>query len=269
MLQIIFFFTFLLIACFKLDAQDERLKQVNPSRYVTKTAWKKVKKHLIPRNHPAKLQLDEIFSRSRVLYDTASMEAAGFDALPPQHHTQMIVAKHPELEGYVIKAYLDVQDYYQDKVEEYFWIKRVRGAKLIREYLKEQQFDHLFKVPQKWLYLLPDKPSPPKICLRKRFILIAEDMELYDQEENEKAWGSERVTKEFLAAFYRITTELKLLDSSKPDNCSFSRDGKAAFVDTELYLKGEVKYYRLLPFLSPPMQEYWKDLSKGQKRSLD
>ncbi len=266
---IMILFSIIQISLFSLEAKEKRTKQTIPSRYVTKTAWNNVGPHLIPNDHPAKPKLDEIFNRSRALYDQGSMTAAGFDALPPQHHTEIIVAKHHELKGYVIKAYLDVQEYYQNKPEEYFWLKRVRGAKLIRKCLKENHYEHLIKVPRKWLYLLPDRPSPPKKCLRKRFILIAEDMELHNQEENEKAWGSEIVTKEFLAAFYQITTELKLLDSSKPDNCWFSLDGRAAFVDTELYLKGEVKYYRLLPFLSAPMQEYWKELSKDQKRSLE
>ena len=201
--------------------------------------------------------------------DQWSITAAGFDASPPQHQTQMIVAKHPSLQGYVIKAYLDEQDYYSGKPEHYYWIKRIKGAELIRKSINTHKYNNFFKVPKKWIYLLPDEPSPSPNYLRKLFILVEEDMELFDNKTNENLWGSEWVTKDLLNALCTITTELGLLDSARPENCSFSIDGKAAFVDTELYHRIRVKYFRLTPYLSPPMQEYWNKLTKnkGKKRS--
>ncbi len=265
------FIFFCMLFCFQggAEAGQKKLKEGSPSRYVSKSVWKSVKGYLIPDDHPVKQKLDDIFSSSRVLYDQDSMVAAGFDASLPQHHTQIIVAKHPELRGVVIKAYLDVQEHYKNKPEEYFWIKRIKGAGLIQKYIESHRYNHLFKVPKKWLYLLPDEPPPPENSMRKRFILIAENMELHDEETNESIWRSEKVDEQFLEAFYRVTTDLTLVDSAKPDNCPFSIDGKAAFIDTEWYQVGYVKYFKMTPYLSPSMQNYWKKLTKGKgKRGL-
>lgn len=244
------------------SGQQKHLKN-NPSLFVSDEVWKQVRDYLMPEDHPIKKKLDLIFSSSRALCNQRSMEAVGFNVLPPQHHTQMIVAKHSELQGYVIKAYYDEQDYYAGRPEYYYWVKRVKGAELIRKYIKKNSYTNLFKVPKKWIYLLPDDPSPPANFLRKIFILVAEDMKLFDPQSNEVLWGSGKVTEEFLDALYAITTDLGLLDSAKPANCAFSMtDGNAAFIDTELYHGRHVKYEKLTPFLSPTMRSYWETITQ-------
>lgn len=264
--QFTLFFSVMLVCFYSIEAHQGKIKVANPSIYVSDESWTLVSDYLIPNDHPAKKKLDTIFSRSRAIFDEAAMFAAGFDASPPQHHTHMIVAKHPELKGYVIKAYLDVQDYFEDKPEEHYWIKRIIGVQYIRKSIDNHDYNYLFKVPQKWIYLLPDNPSPPRKSLRKNFILVAEDMELFDKAINDRLWGSERVNEDLLFALYQITTDVGLLDSAKPDNCAFSFDGKVAFVDTELYHKRKVKYSKLTPYLSPAMQSYWKKLTKNEEK---
>lgn len=239
--------------------------EINPSIYVSDEVWMEVRDFLMPKNHPIKKQLDQIFSRSRALCDKESMKLAGFYPAKPQHHTKIIVTTHPELTGYVIKAYLDDQEYHSNKPEHYFWIKRSKGARLIREFITTQKYENYFKVPKKWIYLLPDEPSPPSNYLRKMFILVEEDMELVDKKTNKKLWGSECVTEELLTALFTITTELGLFDCTKPDNCPFSIDGKVAFIDTQSYHKRHVKYHKLTPYLSPPMQIYWQELIKNKE----
>lgn len=223
--------------------------------------WKEIKPYLIPNNHPIKKRLDAIFSQSRVLADWDSLMAAGFSALPPQPNTQIIVAKHPDLPGYVIKTYLDTQAYFRNRPEDYHWIRRIRGARLIQKYLKKYRYRNLLKVPKKWIYLLPTHPSFPQHQLQKKTLLIAEDMEIFDEKTNEALWGSEQVTTELLDALYKITTDLGLRDSAKPSNCSFSKDGKAAFVDTEIYHRNGVRYDKLTPHLSPTMRAYWEEMT--------
>jgi hypothetical protein len=241
-----------------VEAAQIKLAKHNPSKYVRTDVWRQVEKYLIPDDHPIKKKLDRIFSSSRVLQNMETMEAADFICLPPQHQTQMIVAKHPELPGYVLKLYLDKQKYYRGKPEYHHWLVRIKGARLIRKYLQRSQYGALFKVPKKWLYLLPDEPSPPAHYLRKKFILVAEDMRLYDEKTNEALWGDERVTEDFLKALYKITTTLGLRDSAKPSNCQFSIDGKAAFIDTEVYNRSDgVRYRKLTPFLSESMKVFW------------
>ncbi|MFI0434184.1 MAG: hypothetical protein ACH350_00465 [Parachlamydiaceae bacterium] len=250
-----------------VEANQIKLAHHSPSKYVSDQVWNEVKEYLLPDDHPVKKKLDLMFSNDRILSDIQSLEKAGFDYLPPQHRTQMIVAKHPDLKGIVIKAYLDEQEYYEGRPEHYYWIRRIKGARLIQRYIDTHHYGNLFKVPGKWIYLLSDKPSPPRHYLRKKFILIAEDMELYDDKTNEELWGNDEwVTKKRLRALYAITTDLGLLDSAKPSNCFFSVDGKAAFVDTELYRKTHIRYDKLTPFLSPSMQDYWRKITHNRSQ---
>lgn len=260
---ILILLSFLLLNIPEIQADQRNVINKRKNKYTNKNDLKKVNKYLLSDEHPLKLKLDQIFSRSRILADWESLQAAGFDALPPQHHTQIIVAKHPDLKGYVIKAYLDEQPYYKERPEYYHWINRIQGAQLIQKYLNQhEEYAKLFKVPQKWIYRLPDEPSPSLTHLRKNFILIAEDMELFDEKTNEALWASEYVTIEILDALYTITTDLGLRDSAKPSNSPFSADGKIAFIDTEVYQKEGVRFFKLDPYLSPQMHIYWKEMTQ-------
>jgi hypothetical protein len=62
------------------------------------------------------------------------------------------------------------------------------------------------------------------------FILVEDDMNIFGKRKNEKLWKSQWVIKELLKAIYTVTTEISLSDSTKLDNCPFSRDGRVAFV---------------------------------------
>lgn len=257
-----FFFCILILLKIQTSEAHQAVVGTNPSRYVSAEAWQQVQPYLMPNDHPAKERLDQIFSTSRAFCDQKSMEAAGFDPAEPQHCTQIIVTRHPLLKGYVIKAYLDEQPYRKDRPEYIYWIWRATGAQLIRQAIADHNYDHLFKVPQKWIYLLPDEPSPPPGYLRKMFILVEEDMDIFNDKTNEKLWRSPFVTKERLKALYTIVTELGLFDCAKPSNCPFSKDGRNAFVDTQSYYKSHVRYSKLTPYLSSPMKSYWRKLIK-------
>lgn len=238
----------------------ENAELSSPSRYVNDSVWIQVRDYLMPNDHPLKKNLDQIFSASRALADMESMKEAGFKFSRPQHHTQIIVTKHPKLKEYVIKAYLDEQEYHSGKPEYYFWIKRIKGARLIQKAIENHKYEHLFKVPKKWIYLLPDEPAPAACPQIKMFILVEEDMDIYNDKKNERLWGGQSVTEEMLNALYTILTELGLFDCAKPSNCPFSRDGRVAFVDTQSYNAKQVKYHKLAPYLSPQMRSHWKML---------
>lgn len=263
--QIFLIVGFMLIFTDAMRADQEAL--VNSSIYVSDGVWAGVKDYLIPNEHPIKGTLDQIFSRSRALSDKESMVAAGFAPAVTQKHTGIIVTRHPELQGYVIKAYLDKEPYHDGKPEHHFWIKRVKGAQLVRASIAAHHYESIFKVPKKWIYLLPDEPSPPHRYLRKMFILVEEDMDLLDDKTNEQVWGSRWVTEDLLDALFTLTTEVGLADCTKPQNCPFSIDGKVAFIDTQTFNTDYVKYQRLTPFLSSPMRDYWKKITKGKKNT--
>lgn len=225
--------------------------------YVSDTIWQQISEFLLPDNHPAKKPLDKIFSTSRALCNMETMVAAGFEKTVPQHHTHLIVTRHPDLKGYIIKTYLDEQEYHLDQPEYVFWIMRATGARLTREIIIKHHFEDYFKVPHKWIYLIPNDPSPPPHLLRKNFLLIEEDMNIMDNEENIKNWGSKKVTKKLLDAFFVVLTEAGLRDCAKPSNAPFCVDGKIAIVDTQSY-NFEVKYWKLLSYLSPKAKKYWR-----------
>lgn len=254
------FFTDLTAWGEKDKSQNQEIGQ-SPSLYISQDLWEYIHPYLMTDKHPIKKKLDKIFSKSRALCDIDSMVAAGFDYADPQHHTHIIVTRHSSIKGYVVKAYLDNQDYHLGEPEYFFWMMRADGANLISQFIKKHGYHHLFKVPKKWIYLLPDVPSPPLEYLRKNFILVEEDMNIFDTEVNQKIWGGPLVTKKLLKGLYKITTELGLFDCAKPANCPFSKDGRVAFVDTQSFHRKSVKYKKLTPYLSTPMQNYWNDLT--------
>ncbi len=221
--------------------------------------------YALKESHPAKKVLDNIVqaSSTSVFYDMHSMTKSGFDFAIPQHKTKIIVTRHPKLPGLVIKAYLDTQEYYDGKPEHYYWIKRVQGANLIRESIKKHHYEHLLKVPRKWIYELPQKPHLPlpANCLPKKYILVEDDMNIVDDKTNKARWKSPDATRELLAALHTVITESKFKDCAKPANCPFCVDGKVALVDTQSFYKKKVGYYKLTPYLTKEMQEYWRSLS--------
>lgn len=247
--------------------QADPARSTNPSIYLSDDEWTAIQDYLIPDNHPMKKKLDEIFSASRVLADRESMIAAGFE-LPnvSRKNTKIIVARHPELPGHVIKAYLDGIIDPNGKHEQYYFMQRVNGARLIKKCIRVHRYEHLLKVPEKWIYLLPDEPSSAHEDWRRLFILVQDDMDVYGERKNQKMWRSRWVTLELLHALYIVVGELCLSDSTNPKNCPFSRDGKVALVDTEMHHTGKTKYEKMTPYLSPPMQDYWKELIRSSKK---
>lgn len=221
--------------------------------------------YLLPEEHPAKRVLDELLAQDNGLtfYDISTMTQRGFDFAVPQPKTGIIVTRHPLLPGLVIKAYLDTQEYYDGKSEKYYWLKRVEGANLIRDAIKKYHYEHLLKVPRKWIYKLPEAPETdlPPNCYRKRYILVEDDMNILSESENLARWSSPHATKELLAAMHRIITEYRFRDLAKPANCPFCHDGRVAFVDTQSFYKKTVGYYKLTPYLTKEMQKYWKSMS--------
>lgn len=238
----------------------EGLEGKSPSTEVSEKVWDEVKEYMIPDQHPAKGPLEKIFSKSRVFSNFQSMEAAGFESATPQHHTQIIVTRHPKLSGYVIKAYLDIQKHHEGKPEHYFWVKRCIGARLLENSIQKHGYGHLLKVPKKWIYMLPDKPKAHPAYKPKRFILIEEDMDIYDNSLNEQMWGRPTISKELLKALFTVITEYGFHDCAKPANCPFSKDGRVALVDTQTFHKKNVAYKKLTPYLATKPRAYWKRL---------
>lgn len=237
------------------------------NQHVEEEVWNRLKPYFLPVNHPIKPKLDKIFSKYRAIIDEDSLVDAGFKAAKPRQWTRLVVTSHPKVPGYLFKLYFDRQRYHEKKPEHHFWELRIKGAALIREEIQKRGLQGIFKVPNKWIYPLPSKPSPPKNMIRKNFILVVEDMKIYDDEKNAKQWlTNPLVTKDFLTIFFSFVNDLGLWDCAKIANAPFAKDGKVAFIDTQSFHRWPVKLDRLTPALTPEMQAHWNLLIQSQSK---
>lgn len=214
--------------------------------------WQRLEPYFLPDQHPIKSKLDHLFQKKRVTQSRQMFEAAGFVKIKRREPTNLIIGRHPDLTGYLLKVYLDTQP---PVCEWCNWLKRIEGAHSIRVCLKRHRFQH-FAVPKKWIYPLPEEPSPPSHYHRKNFILVVEDMRILKGEDNRQAF-KDKITPEILEELYIILTEEGLIDSVYLDNIPFTKSGKIAFIDTEHHHLQPVKYEKLTRYLSTDMQAYW------------
>lgn len=226
--------------------------------------WNQVLPYLIPDDHPIKSRLDEIFSQQRAVLNLKSMRKAGFKNPQTQKWSKIVVAKHPALRGFLIKTYLDSQEYYKNRPEYSYWIMRIQGAHKIRNMIESNGWGHLFKVPKKWIYVLPEFPAPPKEYLRKNFVLVEEDMNILCAKANRKFWKS-KVSEEHLKGVYSILEEEGFSDCAKIDNIPFAKDGRIAFIDTQRHGEWPVPYAKLNRSLPRHKKAFWKQLTKNPK----
>jgi len=226
--------------------------------------WETLRPYFLPHDHVLKHALDKIFSEKRVTASFDSIEKAGFKCKALRKWNNAIVAKHSKMKGYFFKMYGDDQAGFMDYP---YWLARIQGTRVIQRSIDKLGYQHIFKVPKKWIYPLPnhtDNINPNE----RNFILVCEDMKTVSKEFNYERWRSAWVTHQLLDAVYAILTDAGLLDSVYVDNMPFCKDGKIAFVDTEHFCKWPVPYRKMLPFLSRSNQAYWQSLMEtGGKRS--
>ncbi|MEM1282658.1 MAG: hypothetical protein AAGG81_03810 [Chlamydiota bacterium] len=229
--------------------------------HIPESVWNTVSPYFIPEEHPVKPKLDQIFSVSRrIISSSESLKKAGFKNTKPGKWKGTIVASHAKLKGYLVKMYSD------DQTNEIEWAKfldRIRGALAVKEVIDLHNLHDLFKVPNKWIYPLPENPAPATGKPRKNFILLVENMDLISKKGNLTKWKRSDFPKKFLNKLFIILQELGLRESVYAFNLPFSVDGKIAFVDTEYHHMWPINYRSLLQYLSPSNQEYWKQLYRS------
>lgn len=239
-----------------LELKDRFLSYLkNP--HVPSHIWEEVSPYFLPKNHPIKAKLDQMFKKKRVTLNSATIEKAGFEKPKPRPCSFTIVSKNEKMKGYIFKFFSDEQTDIDD------WIKltnRINGAKKTKEVIQKYHYENYFRVPTKYLYPLPKDPSPPPGYERKNFILIENDLRIHKFWNNYVKWKSPQISKDFLKAFYTVITEAGLNDSIYPFNAPFSQDGKVCFIDTENYNKFHIRYDILTPNLRSEMRDYWRKL---------
>ena len=242
--------TILLLAFFSvyLNAEYER----NP--YVPEETWNALTPYFLPFDSKEKKILDRIFSKQRILKSREKMTKTGFLLLTPPEHA-IVVAKHTKLKHHIIKAYLD-----ESTTDEAYWFKkRIDGARHVQDYIDRHDYQHIMKVPRKWIYPLPLEPRPEDGSTGKNFILICEKMDIYDFETS-RNWYRKKIPVNTVNAIYLILTDCNLFDSVYADNIPYCKDGRIAFVDTEHYLKNStpIDLEKFTHYFSSKMQTYWQ-----------
>lgn len=218
--------------------------------------WNAISPYFVPEDSEEKTILDSIFMQKNVLQSRLNLIMGGFTVITKAKH-KITVMRHPELPGYVLKAYLENSD----EDEATWWLKRIRGADAIRDKIEEYGYEGIMKVPHKMVYPLPHYPESDRGDYPKYFILIADDMDILTYKETKNAYAKVMDEKR-LYAFYRIITDIKLQEAIYIFNAPFCKDGRIAFIDTELYLADTefVSYEKLNDFLSNNMKRYWNSL---------
>jgi hypothetical protein len=224
---------------------------------VPESLWQELEPYFLPHNHPIKKKLDRFFSQKRVTLSKESFEKAGFNKVKMRKPTNIVVGKHHRFPGYLFKVFFDTQPYVAEWDN---WVKRIEGARSIKECIRKHNF-HDFVAPKKWIYPLPEFPAPPDdpYYIRKNFILIVEDMRILRAKDNLDAYKN-KITHEQLFALFTLLTEVGLIDSVYPDNTPFTIKEKIAFIDTEHHHLAPVPFHKLTHHLSPSMQTYWESL---------
>lgn len=240
----------------KVDCKEYNWKK---SPLVDDHTWNNVQPYLLPSNHPLKSKLDQIFLKMRATANSVAMTMAGFKSLDVWRWDKVYVAKHPDLKGYLIKAYLDDHLFMDDKT----LVNRIIGAENLRSGINAYGYQSFLKVPHKWLYPLPDSPSTLPGLHPKHFILIVEDMDIVDKQKNEKMYHNSMSEKQ-LAALYVLINNFGLADSIYIYNIPFSKDRKIAFVDTERHGLWPVNFEKLTPSLNSKMKKCWQSFQTNR-----
>lgn len=221
---------------------------------------KAIQPYLLPAEHKLKPALDAIFNESRVTFNDQSLRESGFKILFSKKRSFIRVARHPDLPGHLIKANLD--SFLKEKKGTPTWkwfARRCQGAAKIRRVIAQSKFAN-FQAPRKWIYLLPNKPAPPKgvKVLRQSVVLLVEDMQLEPWEKNLEAW--KKMSHRHLDELYQIIRNAGG-SSYRPDNIWLSKNGKFSFIDTE-YPYAHGKFDTVRRYLSPRNKKYWDQLIK-------
>lgn len=223
---------------------------------ISKEIWSEVSPYLLPENHPLKPCLDLIFSTNCIANGIA-LYKAGFRYDSYNNPMKVIVAKHPKLEGYIIKLFLDNQPV---GLEWPHWIKRIEGAKLIKKTIEQKEYAASFKVPRKWIYFIPCKHN---ILSGRHFILIAEEMDIVQHRKTCSQWKNQ-ATYEQIYMFWDLLETCGLSDSIYIQNIPYCKDGKYTFLDTEYYLDWPIEYHKFNKYLKKGKLKLWKQLTNQE-----
>jgi hypothetical protein len=226
----------------------------NPA--INQNMREKIWPHLLPLNHTMKPILDSIFSKSRAIETESSLIRAGFSIVCAQKNGLIIVAKHPQVPGYLFKIYPD--SIAAQKNGMFGWellTTRCVVAKKIRALIKRKKLRH-FTVADKWLYPLPIQPKS-QYANQETLVLLVKDMHICSKRKSKRMWRT-KATRTTLKQLYSILGR-GYGSAYLANNIPYTKRGKFAFIDTE-YDKRDISLWLVNHFLSKKMRRCWNSI---------
>lgn len=247
-IEICQFLYFILILLGFVDTASLRAKEI-PTY-----SESKIKRYLLPRDHPAQEQLKLLFTSREVFDNRINMRAAGFTFFG-HYARKLLVCTHPLLPNYVIKKFINL---IPPATQLSAYVRRLKGRKQISKYIKSAKVKNLV-VPKKYLYELPEKFSDP-FTHEKSYLLIAEKQDLCSIEETKQRYYN--VSRKTLKELCLFLLKFRGMDSSL-ENLSFTKEGKVALIDTDKWEELRPEYLRrIMDELSERNKNYAKHLQK-------
>ena len=207
---------------------------------------------LLPEDHPLQSQLKNLFENSDMFKSPQQLRREGFDILEAGR-SGLMVASHPAI-NYLIKKF---QDKIAQKHQVNNYLKRVTGARALREFIKLNNLQHIV-VPQKWLYRLPNSFSDPKTG-EMTYVMIVEKIDICSGGKDPTG----EVARRYYTMDFDILKELCIVAyhfnglDSRLDNMPFTYENKIAFIDTEHWKHTGKEFLRhAMHYLSQDRQEY-------------
>lgn len=177
--------------------------------------------HYLVHDEALKAQLDSIFGKAKTPEKALRTQQVTF-----LKDDSQLVAEHELLPGWVIKALPDSGSYKTSFLSDTLNVGRAHCAYKIQKLINKYGIEG-FVVPQKFLYQLPHLRGQINDT---NTVVIAQKLDLVDDEHNKQLWGAISVDTEDALLF--IVERVGFMDMTIP-NVVFTTDGDMAFIDTE------------------------------------
>lgn len=238
---------------------DNAWEEINPAYQQPISKGFENHRYILSADHWLKTALDGIFTDFDAQKDHKTFKKAGFEIIC-KRTSDMIVAKHKLLPGYIIKIYL-----LEDKPEQSWkWMSnRCEGAENVRNLIKKKDLKH-FIAPDKWIYQLPAPleckgTTASLIKQTSHACLVCTRMNILSYDGTRRAW-KEIITHAHLRELYCILSH-GFASTYIHGNIPYTKEGKFACLDTEIPYRRH-KYDKVNHYLSPEMRVYWDILVK-------
>lgn len=219
--------------------------------------------YVLTEHSPLWPNLSSIFNNKKCLNTPSHFKRAGFKIIS-ERPSGLFIARHPDLPGYVVKAYIKSE---KIKLTWTWCIHRCWGVSNIRELIQEKNLKH-FIVPDKWIYpFFPEGEIPQDLFdIETPAVLVATDMQLVTKSESRAAWR-EIPTKEHIQELYCILSH-GYSSCSLPSNIPYTIHKKFACIDTE-HPQRELPFHHVPNHLSKEMGKYWDYLVKTGGKGME